>query len=159
MFVKLLYKQYKATLYRKTETSSECVIVCWNGIVLNNQTAGRLNHLVHPISASALFFTFCSNYYCDPNGCCVRSKHKHSLFRMFQLLIQHRGVVPFSSLTGTLIPEKSWEGSWSVLNKELTWACAPNTNKTSKLLVLPPQQDPSHFSLIWWAGLVMVGSD
>lgn len=115
--------------------------------------------MVHPISASALFFTFCSNYYCDPNGCCVRSKHKRSLFRMFQLLIQHRGVVPFSSLTGTLIPEKSWEGSWSVLNKELTWACAPNTNKTSKLLILPSQQGLSHFSLIWWAGLVMVGSD
>lgn len=35
----------------------------------------------------------------------------------------------------------------------------PNTNKTINLLVLPPQQGPSHCSLIWWAGLVMVGSD
>lgn len=149
----------ECTLHRKTEISLVCAIVYWNEVVSNSLTAGKLNHLAHPVSASALVCAFCSNPYCEPNDCCVRSKHKHFLFRTLQLLIQHRGVVFFSSLAGTLIPEKSWEGSWSMLNKELTWARVPNTNVNSNLLVLPPQQEPSHCNLIWWAGLVVVGSD
>lgn len=99
----------ECTLYKETETPIVCVFVCWNGIVSNNQTVGKLNHLAHLISASALFCAFSSNSYCEPNCCCVGSKHKHFLFRTLQLPIQHRGVVPFSSLVGTLMPEESWE--------------------------------------------------
>lgn len=145
------------TLYRKKETSVVWAFVCWNGTVSNNQTVGKLNHLAHLISASALFCAFCSNSYCEPNGCCVRSKHKHFLFRTLQLLIQHRGVVPFSSLVGTLMPKESWERSWSMLM--VHWARVPSTNENSNQLVLLPQHGPSYSSLMWWAVLAMVGSD
>lgn len=134
-----------------------CAIVYWNGIVSNNQTVGKLNHLAHLIPASALFCAFCSNSYCEPNGYWVRFKHKHSLFRALQLLIQHRGVVPFFSLTGILIPGKSWEGSWSMLNKELSEACATNTNENSicsyslHRKALPIAASSDRHVWWWWA--------
>lgn len=101
------------------------------------------------ISASALFCAFCSDSYCVPNGCCVRSKHKHFLFRILQLPIQHRGVVPFSSLASTLMPEESWERSWSMLI--VHWARALSANENSRQLMLLLQHGPSYSGLMWWA--------
>lgn len=94
----------------------------------------------------------------------VKSKHKYFLIRKRHLLILHRRIFTFSSLTGAQMQRRAVREAGPCYTKRfvehvhLTQTQA-NRNTISNLLTLTPLQEPSNCNFILRVGLMMVGSD